>query len=128
MLNLNYFPFENYTKLNVIIGLYFWVYTINIINFTDGTDGFLSTNCLISFIAISLTEINQSNYSFVLMLSLISIGIMISYLIFNKPPAKIFMGDTGSIIFRFHFIYLFLQIINRWILVYCLFLYNLHLS
>ena len=39
LLNLNYFPFENYTKLNVIIGLYFWVYTINII-FTDGTDGF----------------------------------------------------------------------------------------
>ena len=101
LLNLNYFPFENYTKLNLIIGLYFWVYTINIINFTDGTDGFLSTNCLISFIAISLTEINQSNYSFALMLSLISIGIMISYLIFNKPPAKIFMGDTGSIILGF---------------------------
>lgn len=101
LLNLNYFPFENYTKLNLIIGLYFWVYTINIINFTDGTDGFLSTNCLISFIAISLTEIIQSNYSFVLMLSLISTGIMISYLIFNKPPAKIFMGDTGSIILGF---------------------------
>ena len=36
-------------KLIIFLIIYFWVYTINIINFTDGIDGFLATNALTFF-------------------------------------------------------------------------------
>ena len=41
-------------KLTIFLIIYFWAYTINIINFTDGVDGFLTINALNFFLCIFL--------------------------------------------------------------------------
>ena len=46
--------FSNIVKLNLLITLYLWVYLINIINFTDGCDGFLTTNSISFFLGTFL--------------------------------------------------------------------------
>ena len=102
-------------KLIIFLVIYFWVYIINIINFTDGIDGFLSLNALNFFICVLLFYHTESQQNFVYLISLICIPILIGYLIFNKPPAKLFMGDAGSIFIGFLIGYISINviIINR---------------
>ena len=86
------FSFSIYILINLII----WVYIINIANFTDGADGFLATNTLFFYIGIlclsNITEIKTISFYF----SFFFIPLMISFLIFNRPIASIYMGDVGS--------------------------------
>jgi UDP-GlcNAc:undecaprenyl-phosphate GlcNAc-1-phosphate transferase len=98
-------------KLIIFLVIYFWVYLINIINFTDGIDGFLSLNALNFFICVLLFYHTESQENFVYLISLICIPILIGYLIFNKPPAKLFMGDAGSIFIGFLIGYISINII-----------------
>jgi UDP-N-acetylmuramyl pentapeptide phosphotransferase/UDP-N-acetylglucosamine-1-phosphate transferase len=63
----------------------------------DGLDGFLATysiffslNCFIYFYSFN-------NESFFYLFSLFLLVICSAFLIFNKPSAKIFLGDSGSI-------------------------------
>jgi UDP-N-acetylmuramyl pentapeptide phosphotransferase/UDP-N-acetylglucosamine-1-phosphate transferase len=88
-------------KISIFLIIYFWVYTINVINFTDGVDGFLAINALTFFSCIFLyfNFLNNENFSYYV--SLIIIPVLMAYLFFNKPKAKIFMGDAGSIFIGF---------------------------
>jgi UDP-N-acetylmuramyl pentapeptide phosphotransferase/UDP-N-acetylglucosamine-1-phosphate transferase len=88
-------------KISIFLIIYFWVYTINIINFTDGVDGFLAVNALTFFSCIFLYFNFLDNVNFIYYISLIMIPVLLAYLIFNKPNAKIFMGDAGSIFIGF---------------------------
>jgi UDP-N-acetylmuramyl pentapeptide phosphotransferase/UDP-N-acetylglucosamine-1-phosphate transferase len=88
-------------KLLIIIVIYYWVYIINIINFTDGVDGFLATNSLNFFLLNFFISYYFKDYNFIYYVSFLVIPILIAYLIFNKPKAKIFMGDSGSIFLGF---------------------------
>lgn len=88
-------------KLILIFIVYFWVYTINIVNFTDGSDGFLATNSIIFFLCSSIYFFIYDNLSFNYFLSSILTGSLFAYLLFNKPKASIFMGDSGSILLGF---------------------------
>jgi UDP-N-acetylmuramyl pentapeptide phosphotransferase/UDP-N-acetylglucosamine-1-phosphate transferase len=88
-------------KILIFLIIYFWVYTINIINFTDGVDGFLAINALTFFSCIFLYFNFLDNVNFIYYICLIMIPVLLAYLIFNKPNAKIFMGDTGSIFIGF---------------------------
>jgi UDP-GlcNAc:undecaprenyl-phosphate GlcNAc-1-phosphate transferase len=98
-------------KLIMFLVIYFWVYLINIINFTDGIDGFMSLNSLNFFICILLFYHSEAQQDFVYLISLICIPVLIGYLIFNKPPAKLFMGDAGSIFIGFLIGYISINII-----------------
>lgn len=71
--------------------------TVNSANLTDGVDGIASG---VAFaIGISLAFLSAgANYE-VGFLSFIMMGIAVAFLIFNIHPAKIFMGDTGSLLF-----------------------------
>ena len=85
MLNLNYYSF--------IISLIFMLIVINGINFLDGVDGLL---CVLSiFMLLSFLLLNEMNLIFFYM---ILIGSLLAFLIFNKPPAKVFLGDSGSLL------------------------------
>ena len=85
MLNLNYYSF--------IISLIFMLIVINGINFLDGVDGLL---CVVSiFMLLSFLLLNEMNLIFFYM---ILIGSLLAFLIFNKPPAKVFLGDSGSLL------------------------------
>ena len=70
--------------------------TTNAINLTDGVDGLASSvSCLI---VPCLTVIGISNQMYeVSIFGSIVIGATLGFLIFNLHPAKVFMGDTGSL-------------------------------
>ena len=75
--------------------------TINMTNFIDGLDGLLA-GCMLLIITTSSIHLNITSP-----LIIIILGSLFCFLIFNFHPAKIFMGDVGSIflgcIFRYSF-------------------------
>ncbi len=112
-----------YINIENIIGLNFsnnfnllftalWIIVLmNSINFIDNMDGFAAVNS--SFICIAITIlafIYNQNYladvSFILLLSILG------FFIFNFPPAKIYMGDSGSLFIGF--ILGFISILFDW--------------
>ena len=69
--------------------------TVNCANLTDGIDGLAAG---VAFaIGLSLFYISYSTSADVALISSALIGAMLGFLIFNINPARIFMGDTGSL-------------------------------
>lgn len=79
------------------ISLLILVGIINCANLTDGIDG-LATSVAFS-ISVSLLYISAAFFEEVAIFSSAMIGATVGFLIFNLHPAKIFMGDTGSLFF-----------------------------
>lgn len=76
--------------------IFIFVGIINFANLTDGIDGLAS--CVAFSIGLSLFYISaQSSYACA-MIAAALIGATVGFLIFNLHPAKIFMGDTGSLL------------------------------
>lgn len=93
--------------IKTYIDLPIWIYipfaifvltgTTNAVNLTDGVDGLASTVCSIIFaclvaISVSLGVAEISVFGSIL------IGGCFGFLIYNFKPAKVFMGDTGSLL------------------------------
>ena len=77
--------------------LLFWLWIINLFNFMDGMDGITSVQVIfLSLLVNSLTLLGyfSENIQF---LSIMMLASFLAFLNFNKPPAKIFLGDSGSI-------------------------------
>lgn len=68
----------------------------NAVNLTDGVDGLLSGTAAIAFGAFAILAWNQSQYD-VAIFSVAVVGAVLGFLVFNAHPAKVFMGDTGSL-------------------------------
>ena len=68
----------------------------NAVNFTDGMDGLCAGVSLIGLIAFGVIAYINGETS-ILLLILCVIGGLVGYLFFNFHPAKIFMGDSGSL-------------------------------
>ncbi len=92
-----------FTNMDISIGLLYYPFVVlvivgasNAVNLTDGLDGLASGCCVIAFSAYALycymTSFNDLGY-FIIILA----GACIGFLFFNYHPAKIFMGDTGSL-------------------------------
>lgn len=79
----------------------FWIVGFsNAVNLTDGLDGLVSGLSIISFAAcliIALIDINQPGYPEVALFCLAMIGTLVGFFPYNHKPAKIFMGDMGSL-------------------------------
>jgi UDP-N-acetylmuramyl pentapeptide phosphotransferase/UDP-N-acetylglucosamine-1-phosphate transferase len=78
-----------------IITVLFIVWMTNLYNFMDGMDGFAGGMALIGFGALALFGLLAGNDVFAA-LNLVVACAAAGFLVFNFPPAKIFMGDTGS--------------------------------
>ena len=79
------------------IAIFILVGLVNCANLTDGIDGLASS---VAFsIGVSLTYIATALSVEVATLSSTIVGATVAFLIFNLHPAKIFMGDTGSLYF-----------------------------
>ena len=76
--------------LIVIIG------TSNAINLSDGLDGLASGLSMIALTPFVLISLHSGNYELTLFLISV-VGSLIGFLFFNFHPAKIFMGDCGSL-------------------------------
>ncbi len=73
--------------------LLFAVWMINLYNFMDGMDGFAGGMAVIGFAALAWLGRTDSGFAaFCLTVAAASAG----FLVHNFPPAKIFLGDTGS--------------------------------
>lgn len=72
----------------------------NAVNLTDGLDGLaggLSFIAVLSFAVITVYTGWLEGYEDIAMLLFILSGSLLGFLIFNTKPAKVFMGDTGSL-------------------------------
>ena len=80
--------------------LFLLVGTSNAVNITDGLDGLAGGLSAISFFAYGLLAWGASwlsGYSEIALFCFILFGSLLGFLIFNTHPAKVFMGDTGSL-------------------------------
>ncbi len=68
----------------------------NAVNLTDGLDGLAGGLSAIAFVAFSLISL-MVGFEDMGLFSLILVGSVMGFLIYNTHPAKIFMGDTGSL-------------------------------
>ena len=68
----------------------------NAVNLTDGLDGLAGGLSAIAFIAFSLISLSVG-FQEIGIFCLILVGSLIGFLIYNTHPAKVFMGDTGSL-------------------------------
>lgn len=75
----------------------FWLVGFsNAVNLTDGLDGLATGTSIIAYSAYTIIAFHQEQID-VLIFCLAVIGGLIGFLGFNKKPAKIFMGDVGSL-------------------------------
>ncbi len=85
-------------KAASIIVSVLWIATItNAINFLDNMDG-LSAGVSAIIAAIYLAATLIGGQWFVAALCALLLGALVGFLIFNFPPAKVFMGDAGSLV------------------------------
>lgn len=68
----------------------------NAVNFTDGLDGLLSGVSAIAFGAYALIAMQATSLPAAVCAAAM-IGAVLGFLVFNAHPAKVFMGDTGSL-------------------------------
>ena len=68
----------------------------NAVNLTDGLDGLCSSVTAVVMLFFAITSIGSGNLSGAI-ISLAVLGAVIGFLIYNFHPAKVFMGDTGSL-------------------------------
>ena len=79
-----------------IFAVFLIVGMVNSVNLTDGIDGLASTLTLIVsgfFAVVAFTVMSES----LVLVTGALVGAMVGFLIFNIHPAKVFMGDTGSL-------------------------------
>ncbi len=83
-----------------------YIATTNSVNLTDGLDGLAGTTCLGYFLVLGITLYLQfqkadgeyaDNLFSLVALSAVSVGMLSGYLVYNSFPARVFMGDTGSL-------------------------------
>ena len=92
-----------FTNLTVELGVVYYVFAIfvivgmvNSVNLTDGIDGLAGTVTLIVFAFFGFVGLSYLHSSLSL-LSASLMGGMFGFLLYNLHPAKVFMGDTGSL-------------------------------
>lgn len=80
--------------------LFVLVASSNAVNITDGLDGLAGGLSLISFLALGLISWNSTwvnGSQDIAIFCFILVGSLLGFLFFNTYPAKVFMGDTGSL-------------------------------
>lgn len=68
----------------------------NAVNLTDGLDGLVAGTAAIAYGAYTVIGIMQENTSVIIFSASVT-GALLAFLLFNANPAKVFMGDTGSL-------------------------------
>lgn len=93
--------------INIDMGWFFGIFLLfilvassNAVNITDGLDGLAGGLSLIAFLAFGLISWNATwttGSGDIAIFCFILVGSLLGFLFFNTYPAKIFMGDTGSL-------------------------------
>ncbi len=95
-----YIPFfKTYLNLGYLVlplDILVMLATVNSVNLTDGLDGLATSVTIVVALFFALAADLVSN-SVVLIITGAIIGGLFGFLIYNRHPAKVFMGDTGSL-------------------------------
>ena len=91
---------KTYITLPIYVYIPFAIVVIlgatNAVNLTDGIDGLSSSVCAIIITCLAIIGITSEIYEVSIFASIV-IGCVLGFLMFNIHPAKVFMGDTGSL-------------------------------
>lgn len=79
-----------------------WVWCINLFNFMDGADGLAGGMAAVGFAALGAAAL-LAGAPDLAVLAFVIAGAAVGFLLFNLPPARVFLGDAGSISFGFLF-------------------------
>ena len=91
---LSYYESIIFTSFTILV-------VINAFNLIDGIDGLAASLGIIASMAFGiLFYLNGENYQQAI-LAVSLVGALIGFLVYNVTPAKIFMGDTGSMVLGF---------------------------
>ena len=94
---LNVFGFPLHLGVFYIFFALFWLVGFsNAVNLTDGIDGLASISVVISLSAYGVIAYVQNQLD-ILLVILAMIGGLLGFFVFNHKPAKVFMGDVGSL-------------------------------
>ncbi len=80
--------------------LFLLVGTSNAVNITDGLDGLCTGLCAIAFLAYGIISWNcgwLEGYQEIAIFCFLIVGSLLGFLFYNSHPAKVFMGDLGSL-------------------------------
>lgn len=96
-----YIPFVNISvELHPIVYIFFAMFVMvgcdNAVNLTDGVDGLCSSVTIPVMVFFAAAAIGMGKYDLALLPAAL-VGGLIAYLFYNWHPAKVFMGDTGSL-------------------------------
>lgn len=95
--SISFFGHELHLGFIFILFVIFWLVGFsNAVNLTDGIDGLVAGQATIAFGAYAVIAYVQAQYA-VLTFCLAVMGALLAFLGFNHKPAKIFMGDMGSL-------------------------------
>ena len=89
-LSLGFWPFT-------LFGIIVLVGASNAVNLTDGLDGLAGSSLAISFVGYLLLGALLHQESIPILIPLLALGALVGFLYFNRPPARIIMGDTGAL-------------------------------
>jgi len=96
-------PLFGYVDITKGFGLLFWPIALifiygftNAVNLTDGVDGLATSVTAVVAIFFAVVAGVMSRYPLACLLSAIFLGGLLGFLLWNRHPAKVFMGDTGS--------------------------------
>lgn len=85
-------PFEPLDHLVTVL----WVVgVINAMNCMDCADGVAGGTCTVAFLALGLIAAGNGRH-FISQASFAGLGAVLGFLVFNVPPARVFLGDAGS--------------------------------
>ena len=80
--------------------LFLLVGSSNAVNLTDGLDGLAGGTTLIAFLSFGIITWGTTwieGYQEIAIFCFILVGSLLGFLVYNSHPAKVFMGDTGSL-------------------------------
>lgn len=106
-INVSYItnPFGGLIRLGIFASIFtvIWIFAIiNVINWIDGIDGLASSISLVGMITLfTLSLLPRVNQPFTAVLAGIIAIALVIFLFFNFPPAKIFLGTSGSMFLGF---------------------------
>ena len=94
---LSVFGYQVHLGIFYVVFALFWLVGFsNAVNLTDGIDGLASISVVISLSAYGVIAYVQGQMD-ILLVILAMIGGLLGFFAFNHKPAKVFMGDVGSL-------------------------------
>lgn len=80
----------------IIFNVFVMLATVNAVNLTDGIDGLAGSTTVFSMAFFAFAAYKMG-FSMIFVILMATIGGVLGFLFFNRHPAKVFMGDTGSL-------------------------------